>query len=296
MTIEIARYGSICLDDLPRADDLDAMGRIYVASLEKSPELIGAAFEVSLEHLWARCWIDEDVRQPETWLAMVRAVQTGYALFEMTNGRADIVRCRIDGEIRTMAAIGPHPAASVGNWVTAFYLAVVCREWGKVSRLCAIPLDDLRVPGAETDEFMYVWADALQYFWTASQGPPTGASPGAELVERLGAALTASYPHAAPHTPPEVLHFILAPAVLLLHKLLFKDDVAFHEDLAESLELHQLYWRSNPQSFHLARSSIALPILAIACIAQEESVTIDITSGYLPKHLLAGSWVDEFEL
>ncbi|MEU3510315.1 Imm49 family immunity protein [Streptomyces longwoodensis] len=40
----------------------------------------------------------------------------------------------------------PRSYADAGNWLTTFWLAVVCRDQKRMSQLCEIPLDRLRSP------------------------------------------------------------------------------------------------------------------------------------------------------
>ena len=101
----------------------------------------------------------------ETWEAAVNAMQLGSALFAVTGASEGTVECRINRKIRTLPAVGPLSSADAGNWLRAFWLAVVCREQQRMTQLCEIPLDRLRSPEGQYDEYIYHWVDVLQTYW-----------------------------------------------------------------------------------------------------------------------------------
>ncbi|MFE0329627.1 immunity 49 family protein [Streptomyces sp. NPDC058960] len=68
----------------------------------------------------------------------------------------------ISGKLRTIPATGPHPPANAGNRLTAFYLALVCRDHQRLTELSNVPLSLLRESGAVYDEYVYDWVDTLQ--------------------------------------------------------------------------------------------------------------------------------------
>ncbi|MEU7066505.1 Imm49 family immunity protein [Streptomyces sp. NPDC046161] len=65
-------------------------------------------------------------------------------MFAAATATSDHVRYRIAHKDRTLAATGPQQYVTPGTWLTAFYLAVVCRERDRITALCRVPLSLLR--------------------------------------------------------------------------------------------------------------------------------------------------------
>ncbi|WP_243879197.1 immunity 49 family protein [Streptomyces sp. KS 21] len=96
---------------------------------------------------------DSEAGALETWRATVNAMQLGSALFAVTGTSEGTVECFSNGKMRTIKAIGPQLYADAGNWLLAFWLAVICREQRRMTELCEIPLERLRSPDDEYEEF-----------------------------------------------------------------------------------------------------------------------------------------------
>ncbi|POX41709.1 hypothetical protein C3486_08505 [Streptomyces sp. Ru73] len=246
--------------------------------------MIDSAFRTALLHVEARCTLDPRAAALETWEAVVTAMQLGSALYEVTGTAEGTVECRIDREMRTLPAIGPRPYADAGNWLTAFWLAVVCRDQQRMTRLCEIPLERLRAPEGEYDEYVYHWVDTLQTYWLKRPG----------LVEKLVAAIENSYPEAVSAVPRDLLQGVLYPPINLFHRFVRKDEAGFSPALVEALELHKAYWTADEDRAKDPDGRIALGPLAIACFAYDGGIPIEVESEYLPKHLLQRSWLGEF--
>ncbi|MGW7271232.1 immunity 49 family protein [Streptomyces sp. NPDC054864] len=255
-----------------------------VNRLEESAATIDGVFNTSILNLRARCVIDPRAAALETWEATVSAMQLGSALFAVTGVSEGTVECRIDREVRSLRAIGPLSTADAGTWLQAFWLAVICREQGRMTELCEIPLDRLRAPQEQYDEYIYHWVDTLQTYWLRRPG----------LVEKLTDTFRASDPTVAHVAPRDLLDGILYPPINLFYRFVTKDEEGFSQALAEALKLHQAYWTLNEDRSNDIDGSIALGPLAIACLAYDGEIPIEVESAYLPKHLLEHNWLGEF--
>ncbi|MET7718908.1 immunity 49 family protein [Streptomyces sp. NPDC005407] len=102
-----------------------------------------------------------------TWEAWVTAMQVGSALFAAGTAAEGPVPCRIgaDGEVKNPPATGTQDYLHTGNWLTAYYLAAICRENDRVNQLAQVPVSFLRESGAEFDEYIYAWVETLQNAW-----------------------------------------------------------------------------------------------------------------------------------
>jgi hypothetical protein len=255
-----------------------------VGWLDESASMIDSAFSKSLLHLQARCKVDPGAAKLETWEAVVTAMQIGAALFAVTGTEEGIVRCRIAHEVRSIPAIGPRPYADAGNWLTAFWLAVVCRDQKRLTALCEVPLERLRSTEGSYDEYVYHWVGALQAYWLRRPG----------LVEELTEALQKSHPEVARVAPRDLLQSIRYPPINLFHRFLRQDVQGFNQALAEAVELHKAYWTSDEDRVKDPAGMVALAPLALVCLAYDAGFPIEVRSEYLPLALVERSWVGEF--
>lgn len=286
MTVTITRHGE---PGPHSASWAEALGEDVAADAEKVERLPGKIdfmFSTALLHLQARCTVDPRAAQLETWEATVSALQVGSALFAATGQTEGTVDCRINRKIRHIPAIGPRPYADAGNWLTTFWLAIICRDQERMTRLSEIPVDRLRSPEGHFDEYVYHWVGALQTYWL--QGPG--------LVDKLVAAIEGSHPEVATIAPRDLLQNVLYPPINLFHRFLRKDHDGFDQALVEALELHKGYWTADEDRTKDPEGRIALAPLAIACLAYDGEIRIEVESDYLPKHLLQRGWLGEFEI
>ncbi|MFD8822859.1 immunity 49 family protein [Streptomyces sp. NPDC059605] len=253
--------------------------------LERKTEVIDSTFSSAILSLRAHCVSDPRAAAVETWEAAVNAMQLGSALFAVTGITEGTVECRINRKLRTLpAARGPRSSVNAGNWLSAFWLAVICREQQRMTQLCEIPLERLRAPEGAYDEYIYHWVDTLQTYWLRRPG----------LAEKLTTAIEMTDPAIARITPADLMQGQLYPPINLFYHFVTRDTEGFTPALTEALKLHQAYWTLTEDRSTDINGSIALGPLAIACLAHDGKFPIDIESDYLPKHLLQHSWLGEF--
>ncbi|MFE9570549.1 immunity 49 family protein [Streptomyces sp. NPDC006692] len=270
----------------PRSMEIkrESLGK-SIGYLETSPGMFNSTLNSALTYAWSLCASDATASDLKTWEAFVAAMQVGSALFRAASITDGTVECRIDDQMRSIPATGPQYYADAGNWITAFWLATICRESERMKDLSSVPLGLLRASGAEYDEYIYHWVDALQTYWLEKPG----------LVDKLIAAIDSSYPDAARNTDRELLQKILYQPINMFHRFLRQDHQGFNEALQEALELHREYWAADQQRADSPEGFIALGPLAIACLAYDSGFPIEVESEYLPKALLQRSWVGEFD-
>ncbi|MCZ9347081.1 immunity 49 family protein [Streptomyces sp. TRM76130] len=281
MTVQFPRHG------LPADTDADRLSERVarrIDRLEESAGRIDFAFRTAVTALHAHCAIDPQAAKAETWDAMVNAMQLGSALFAVTGISEGYVECRINYKVRTLPAVGPLPSADAGNWLTAFWLAAVCREPQRMTQLCEVPLERLRSPEGQYDEYVYHWVDTLQTYWLRRPG----------AVEKLTTTLRMSHPSVARNTPRDLLDGVLYPPIYLFSFLLRNDAEGFTPALIDALKLHQAYWTLSEERAADVEGSVALGPLAMAGWAYDGDMPLGVESEYLPKHLLQHSWLGEF--
>ncbi|WP_261718769.1 immunity 49 family protein [Streptomyces sp. FZ201] len=252
--------------------------------LDESSGRISFAFNTAVTALRAHCVGDPIAAKVETWEAAVTAMQLGSALFAVTGVSEGFVECRINRKVRRIPAVGPMSSADAGNWLTAFWLAVICRDTQRMTQLCEIPLDRLLSPPGAYDEYIYSWVDTLQTYWLRRPG----------LVEKLTNTLQMSHPDVARIAPRDLLDGVLYPPIHLFSRLIARDWDGFASGMVDALKLHQAYWTLNEDRASDIDGSIALGPLAMACWAYDGQVPLGVESDYLPKHLIEHSWLGEF--
>ncbi|MFF9166854.1 MULTISPECIES: immunity 49 family protein [unclassified Streptomyces] len=255
-----------------------------VEHLEETTATIDAVVDTAVLTLRARCVIDPRAAKLETWEAAVDAMQLSSALFAVTSLSEGAVECRVHHKTRKLAATGPLSTAAAGTWLTAFWLAVVCRDQQRMTQLCEIPLERLRAPEGQYDEYIYHWVDTLQTYWLRRPG----------LVEKLTATFEMSDPSVARIAPRDLLDGQLYPPINLFYHFVRRDTEGFGPALVEALKLHKAYWTVTEEREKDIDGSIALGPLAIACLAYDGGFPIEVESEYLPHHLLHRTWLGEF--
>ncbi|MFD5886451.1 immunity 49 family protein [Streptomyces sp. NPDC060334] len=253
----------------------------WIGGLEADSTGLGEALDTTLMVAKVRCLTDPRGSTFPTWDAWATAMQVGSAVFDAATAVEGQARCRIAHEDRTLRATGPRQYVTPGAWLTAFYLAVVCRERDRITALCRVPLSLLRENNARFDAFEYAWIDALQTYWLGGDG----------LSAKLVAAIDGTDPAVASH--PEAAGKLMYPAMEMFHRVVRGDHTGFNRALAAALEWHKEYWTGEGRAARVS-GLVALAPLAMACFAQNEGIPIEVESEYLPATLLAGNWCGEF--
>ncbi|MER6358674.1 immunity 49 family protein [Streptomyces sp. NPDC001634] len=285
MTARVARHTRPGTLDQAALKDLAEDLEDSVDDLGRSATVFGLTMDETLTLLQARAVLDPDASELDTWEATVSAMQVGTAAFAAAQATEGVIECRIIDEIRTIPATGPQFYANAGNWLTTFWLVIICREQERMDAMCQVPVELLRASGARGDEYVYHWVDALQTYWLERPG----------LAEKLKRAIDASYPEIATIAPRDLLQNVLYQPINLFAYFLRKDHEGFNAALVEALELHKAYWTATEDRGRDLNGVIALGPLAIACLAYDAGFPIDVESEYLPKALLERAWVGEFE-
>ncbi|MFE3764789.1 immunity 49 family protein [Streptomyces sp. NPDC059104] len=250
------------------------------------PGQLGRVWSQADLHVQSRTLVDPTAEELTTWETVVDAAQLGSALFRTAAMAEGTTRVRIHHEMRTLPATGPNHNARASAWVEAFWYAVITRDQAKMTALCELPLDVLRASGADHDDYLYHWVATLQAYWLRRP----------ELVEELTATFDRSHPDVAVIAGREYVQHVAYPPINLFYKFLRKDEEGFHAALVEALELHKRYWTATPERSQDIGGRVPVALLAVACLAHDGGIPVDVESPYLPAHLLKRSWVGEFEV
>ncbi|MEV0977445.1 immunity 49 family protein [Streptomyces sp. NPDC049915] len=216
-------------------------------------------FATALAHAHAQAADDPSAVKLESWEAWVRAMQEGSALFATPDA----------------------PRGDGRAWLEAFWLALVCREGERLTRLSQVPVERLHRAG-EADDYLFHWIGTLQAFVLRR--------PMDEVADRLVTTIQTSDPQVATRTPGDFLNLVDYQPIALFHRFIARDQEKFATVLAEALAHHGRYWEGSGDP----RALVALGPLALASLAYDAGFPVDTSSPYLPTHLVQGSWYGEF--
>lgn len=233
------------------------------------------------------CLTDPSAKEFSTWEAWVTAMQVGSGLFISGMTAEGPVACRVgsQGEIKNLPATGPQEYLHAGNWLTSYYLAVICRENERVDQLARVPVSFLRVSGAEFDEYIYAWVETLQNAWFGRR----------ETWDTLVTAIEGTDPATHHIASAELMLKILYPPLEVFHRYQRQEVGRFNKALEKSVTWHREYWTGNEARSKSGEGLVALGPLAIACMAFDADIPVEVESEYLPKHLLERTWVGEYD-
>jgi hypothetical protein len=233
------------------------------------------------------CLTDPAASEFPTWEAWVTSMQVGSALFISGTAAEGPVPCRIGskGEVKHLPATGPQEYLHAGDWLTSFYLAAICRENERLNRMAQVPISFLRESGAEFDEYIYAWVETLQNAWFRRP----------ETWDTLVTAVNGTDPETTQVASKELMLKILYPPLELFHRYQRQEAEQFNAALVDALTWHKEYWTANEARSLSGEGLVALGPLAIACMAYDADMPIEVESEYLPKHLLQRSWVGEYD-
>lgn len=285
MVVSVPRHEFSTANASRGIEVLSRSARTKIEDLYNSPRTLGRALTAALTVANARCAIDPAANLLETWEAYVTAMQVGSALFSSATAAEGTVHCRIAHEVRAIPATGPQRYTDAGNWINAFWLAVICREQQRMTELCNVPVSLLRESGAEFDEYIYSWVEALQNYWLERPG----------LGDKLVEAMEGTEPEGAQVADRDLLLKILYPPINLFYRFIRQDHEQFNVELAKALQWHKEYWTKDEERAASVAGLVALGPLAVACLAFDAGFPIEVESEYLPKHLLDRAWLGEFD-
>lgn len=250
-----------------------------IEGLEEDSTGLGDAARTALTLARARCLLDPTAGSYPTWDAWITATQLNSAVFAAAATTEDHVRYRIAHKERTLKAIGAQWYVTPGAWITAFYVAAVCREHDRVTALCHVPMSLLRENGDGFQPHHYAWIETLRAYWLRDG-------------DHLALLLTAAEAARSTAIAPKAISHLIYPEMELFHQFLYRDHEKFNENLTRALQLHRKYWEEEGPL--QATGHVALGPLMMACFAYDVGMPVEVESEYLPIALIERNWLGEF--
>jgi hypothetical protein len=261
----------------------DGMAR-YFGRLEKNPKTVGRLFKSALTQACCRTADDPTANSVDTWNVVALAMQASSAMFAAANQPegTEFVEARIRDEVYRIPAQRTYDVNPF-DWLRAMWLGMICRERPRIDELATVSVEVLTHESVPYDQFMFDWVRALQVYWRQEDG----------LIDMLLRAMQGTDPAALQHIDEEFVLHLHYPPMELFYLLTQREDAKFNESLAKALELHKRYWSATEERRKEEYGFVAWGPLAIACLALDAGVTIEVESEYLPANLLNGTWVGE---
>ncbi|WP_237449957.1 immunity 49 family protein [Nocardiopsis alba] len=260
-----------------------------VSWLINSPMMAGMAMDaVGLESL-NYLSVDRRASEITTWEAWTTWMQVAEAPFAMcTLEPGQTTERLINQKTRTLKYLPPSNACDAGGWLTAFFLAVTCRDEKRVFSLCQISPEFLReaseIEGGGYDEYVYPWIAALQDFILDR---PT-------LGEHLYQAMDLSRPQNTTISSAEVLDSLAFPVMNAFYRLVQQDTAKFDEAMEQGLRLFHAFYTADEERAENIYGTIPTHLFGIACLAYDLAQVVpdfdpDLDTPYFPVHILERS-------
>jgi hypothetical protein len=268
-----------------QAEELKEGIEYALSRVERSPRDLNRLLSFALMRARYLCASDPRVILGPTWEAFTLPMQAATAIFSALNAEEQTVSCRVDIRVRNIPKVEPQYWTGAANWLMALWLAIICREKDRTDMLCATPVHLLRDSESSYDDFVFLWVETLQMLWNRQEQG---------LFEKLVETIRATDPDTLRVAPAEMVLEILFPPMKLLGYLIQGEVENFNSALTESVELHKRYWTATAERAKDPDGYIAFGPLAMACLAHEYGMPVDVESPYIPDGLISGDWVGEF--
>ncbi|MFH8220257.1 immunity 49 family protein [Streptomyces sp. NPDC018057] len=172
-------------------------------------------------------------------------------------------------------------------WVTAMQLGSAVFAAATTTEdvvRCRIAHEErtLKATGAQWYVTPGAWIETLQTYWLGGQ----------DLVQKLVAAVDATDPQVV--ADPDTVNRLLYPPMEMFHRFVRGDREGFNLALTQALQWHKEYWSEESRATQ-ASGFVALAPLAIACMAYDADLPVEVKSEYIPRALVDRSWVGEYD-
>jgi Immunity protein 49 len=162
-------------------------------------------------------------------------VQAATALFLQSLSVGEHIQVTIMGDVAIdIPTTGSSSTTNAGKWLRGFFAAMIRRDIEALNVLVNIPLEIMRNSSTKSDEYVFLYVDALQALWRNEK----------DLGTRLVNALEATDPEKLERGVDYALA-IVVPALNLLLQLLKNDVPQLNHVLYSALEDHKKFWSVN---------------------------------------------------
>jgi hypothetical protein len=243
--------------------------------LDSAPGEVWKLFNAGLSAASFASVVDPGSEELCRGLRIAKESALALVLMNATDPAAKVV-VAVDGRERVFPATGPQEFGHAVQWQVCFDLAMMLRDRDTLDRLCAVPGDALRRSTTRMFELDHHIVEVMRALWLRRP----------DVADRLVVALEATDPADEPRSADWILNTVV-PSLKVLAELLTRDAAAFRGALIEALELHRQRW-SAPSRAGEESGWLAWQCLALASLAHDEGIPVEVESGYLPPRVYRG--------
>ena len=229
----------------------------------------------------------------EMWTTWMQISEAPFAMCVLEPGQT--TERIINQKTRTLHHLAPGPECDAGTWLTAFFLAVSCRDEQRVASLCQISPEFLReaseARGGGYDEYAYFWVATIQDFILNR----------ATLGENLYRAMELSDPAHTTISSAEGLNSLVFPVINAFYRFVQQDTAKFNEAMEQGLRLFHDFYTANEERAKDRRGTVPIELFGIACLAYDLAQVVpdfdpDLDTPYFPVHILHRSRYGEMPI
>lgn len=233
--------------------------------------------------IWAAYQTAAEAGNPDLLLALQIAARAAAASLLLASHPGETFTISLgEGAPATLTGEGPDSTTSVSTWLGGFRAASICRDLEAIRWLLDVPTSVLRASSTQGDDYAYDYVDALRGFWSKDS----------TTVARLVLAIEGTDPVKLVNADPDYVMDLVVPEMEIFLHILSNDAASVNDALRKALALHESYWgeESRQDDFD---GFLALGPLAMAAIAHDRGIPIEVESGYMPAWLVRGEWAPE---
>ena len=187
--------------------------------------------------------------------------------------RAVVVRLE-DEEVVLDGFNAPGPHAS--DWMDGFLSACAARDTHAMPWLCAVRNDEMIHAGVEFDPGVFDYIDGLRLL----RGDPAAAK------AAFARALTTNALGEIHIADRQYVADLFLPMIELGLRLVEGEPRAFNDTLEHALLRHRAYWSHHEERREDPTGFFALGPTAMACLATDRGIALDVESPYMPSLLV----------
>ena len=224
--------------------------------------------------------VASNAHSPKICWALQLLCNGALALFSAAAAQEETIAVVLEDEDDAPVVIptrGVYTDAGANYWQTGFYAALLLRRHSALDTLSNTSIDLLRRSEIRFDECRYLFVSALQSFWKRDEDAPP----------RLLAAMQAADPALVPLAPDYIFN-VTEPEMELLFRILTLNAPAFNATLVDALTSFKSYWDNDRRRVH-PTGYVALGPLALAAVAYDLDMPIEVESEYLPPDFYKGA-------
>ncbi|MEV5538687.1 immunity 49 family protein [Saccharopolyspora shandongensis] len=239
---------------------------------------------VSDQSLITTCYrvlLDTDAEEQGTYTGLLLSAEAGAGFFAAANRPEEEFEYTV-GTSMTLHHIEPTESHGPNTWLNSLWASVICRGHNLVEDLFQVPVEMLREGGGTFDEYMYAWIATLQGYFR-----------GDDVYAQIDRSIELTDPEALQFGSPEVVLLRYFPAMKLLYNIAANEPDKFNENLAEAAELHRRFWTANDERSSNPDGFLALSLTALAAIAHDNGIQVEVSSEYLPRNFVTGFWSED---